>query len=66
MSDEPRDVKSIVTPTRLVYEWTATGPQAVFLDGIREGRLVGQRCPECAKVYCPPLGNCPRCGVPTH
>lgn len=65
MSEEKQDVKSIVTPTRLVYQWTATGAQAAFLDRIAQGKLIGQRCPECRKVYCPPSGNCPRCGVET-
>jgi uncharacterized OB-fold protein len=64
MSD-PGPVKSIVTPTHLEYEYTATGAQAEFLRQIGQGRLVGQRCAECGKVYCPPSGACPRCGVPT-
>jgi uncharacterized OB-fold protein len=58
-------VKSIVTPTHLEYEYTASGAQAEFLHQIGEGRLVGQRCSECHKVYCPPSGACARCGVPT-
>jgi len=66
MSDAQQEVKSIVTPTRLVYRWTATGAQARFLSSIAEGRLTGQRCGSCHKVYCPPSGNCPRCGVATR
>jgi hypothetical protein len=62
---EPGPVKSIVTPTHLVYEYSASGAQAEFLYQIAQGRLVGQRCPECGKVYCPPSGACPRCGVAT-
>ncbi|HXW45983.1 MAG TPA: Zn-ribbon domain-containing OB-fold protein, partial [Streptosporangiaceae bacterium] len=30
-----------------------------------EGRVVGQRCPACGKVYVPPRGACPTDGVPT-
>ena len=64
MSDrEP--VKSIVTPTHLVYEYTASGAHAEFLHEIGQGRLVGQRCSGCGKVYCPPSGACARCGVAT-
>jgi hypothetical protein len=59
-------VKSIVTPTRLVYEYTASGAHAEFLHQVAQGRLRGQRCPECRKVYCPPSGACPRCGVHTR
>jgi uncharacterized OB-fold protein len=65
VSEEREPVKAIVTPTSLVYEFTATGAQAEFLASIAEGRLRGQRCDECGKVYCPPSGACPRCGVPT-
>jgi uncharacterized OB-fold protein len=65
MSEQATDVQSIVTPTRLVYQFTATGAQADFLRSISEGRLIGHRCSECRKVYCPPRGNCPRCGLPT-
>jgi uncharacterized OB-fold protein len=62
---EQEPVKSIVTPTHLVYEYTASGAQAEFLDQISQGRLVGQRCSGCHKVYCPPSGAGPRCGLPT-
>ncbi len=62
---EPGPVKSIVTPTHLVYEYTVAGAHAEFLHQIGQGRLVGQRCPECGKVYCPPSGACARCGVAT-
>ena len=58
-------VKSIVTPTHLEYEYTASGAQAEFLHQIGQGRLVGQRCSECHKVICPPSGACARCGVST-
>lgn len=30
---------------------------------MREGRIVGQRCPQCSKVYVPPKGFCPLCCV---
>jgi len=59
-------VKSIVTPTHLEYEYTATGAQAEFLREIGRGRLRGQRCGECGKVILPPTGACARCGVPTN
>ena len=62
---ELEPVKSIVTPTRLEYEYTAVGAQARFLDEISRGRIIGQRCPQCRKVYVPARGACPRCGVAT-
>ena len=66
MSEQQTDIKAIVTPTKLVHQFTATGAQAAFLTAMAEGKLIGQRCGECGKVYCPPSGACPRCGVATR
>lgn len=59
-------IRSINTPTRLDFEYTAGLASTRFLRGMAEGRILGQRCPECSKVYVPPRGSCPRCGVPTE
>ena len=56
---ETEPINSIVTPTHLTYEYTATGAQAAFLHSLSQGKLIGQRCPSCEKVYCPPRGSCP-------
>lgn len=61
----PDKIETIVTPIDFEYRYTAGAAASVFLRALREGRLVGQRCPECRKVYVPPRGACPRCGVPT-
>ncbi len=58
-------VDSIKTPIRLDYTYTAGRATTRFLRGMAEGRILGQRCPECRKVYVPPRGACPTCGVPT-
>jgi hypothetical protein len=55
----------IYTPVRLHYEHTASPEESRFLRGLAEGRLLGQRCPACGKVYVPPRGACPTDGVPT-
>lgn len=62
MSETP-PVKAIVTPTRLEYDFAVSGAHARFLADLARGRIVGIRCPECAKVYVPARGSCPRCGV---
>lgn len=62
---QPKPVKSIITPTRFEYDFTAVGAQAEFLENIAKGVLIGKRCPECRKVYVPARGNCPRCGIAT-
>lgn len=36
-----------------------------FAEQLARGRIVGHRCPECAKVYMPPRGYCPLCVVET-
>jgi hypothetical protein len=66
MSDEKKPVTAIVTPTRLEYDFSAGLATARFLRGMQAGRILGQRCPECSKVYVPARGSCPRCGVATQ
>jgi uncharacterized protein len=54
-----------VTPVRLHYQHTASPGETAYLRALAEGRVLGQRCPECRKVYVPPRGTCPADGVPT-
>ncbi len=56
----------ISTPIRLEYAFTAGEAQSRFLRGLAEGKLIGQRCLSCRKVYIPPRGSCPTCAVPTE
>ena len=59
-------VKMITSPVRLEYQYTPGIAMSRFLRNIEQGRIVGQRCPKCERVYVPPRsGACPRCGVPT-
>jgi len=58
-------VTNIVTPIRLEYRYTPGSAAGRFLRRIANGEYVGQRCPSCKKVYVPPRGSCPTCGVPT-
>jgi uncharacterized OB-fold protein len=63
---EQEPVKSIVTPTRAEYTYTP-GPSAQkSLRALAEGKLMGETCPSCKKVYYPPSGACARCGVKTE
>ena len=64
-SDDAKPVKSIKTPMRLAYQYTAGHATSRYLRGIGQGRILGQRCPSCKKVYVPPRGSCPRCAVAT-
>jgi uncharacterized OB-fold protein len=58
-------VTKIDTPIRLEYRFTPGRAASRFLRGVEQGKLVGQRCPQCGKVYVPPRGACAACGVPT-
>ncbi|SBT91126.1 hypothetical protein GA0115233_102666 [Streptomyces sp. DI166] len=58
-------VTGIVTPARLDYTYTPGRAQSAYLDALAEHRTVGERCPQCRKVYVPPRGACPTCGVAT-
>jgi uncharacterized OB-fold protein len=58
-------VEIVERPSELVYRYTPCRASSRFLRGIEQGRIVGQRCPNCRKVYVPPRGACAACGVPT-
>ncbi|MFF9506630.1 Zn-ribbon domain-containing OB-fold protein [Streptomyces sp. NPDC014724] len=58
-------VHGIVTPARLDYRYTPGRAQGAYINALSERRIVGERCPSCAKVYVPPRGACPTCGVAT-
>jgi len=66
MTEEREAITGIEVPIYLQYEFTAGAALARFLTSIREGRIVGQRCPGCSSVYVPPRGSCSRCGIPTE
>jgi hypothetical protein len=49
----------MTSPIRLEYRIAAGRARSDFLRGLAEGRIRGQRCPVCRKVYLPPKGVCP-------
>jgi uncharacterized protein len=55
----------IVTPVRLHYMHSVSAEESRYLRSLQQGRIIGQRCPACGKVYVPPRGACPVDGVPT-
>ncbi len=58
-------ITMIKTPIRLHYQHSASAEESRYLRGLKEGKIIGQRCPACGKVYVPPRGACPTDGVPT-
>jgi uncharacterized OB-fold protein len=70
MADEPskasKTVRAIETPTRLEYTYTPGRASTRFLRNMERKKIMGQKCTGCGKVYVPPRGACPRCGLPTE
>lgn len=57
------EVKDIVTPIRLEYQYTAGSAAQDFLHGLAEKKILGRRCPKDGKVYVPVRGSCPEHAV---
>jgi uncharacterized OB-fold protein len=62
---EVTEVTMTTSPVHLHYQHSVSHEETTYLLALAEGRLVGQRCPACRKVYLPPRGACPTDGVPT-
>ena len=63
----PEDAEAITrftSPTRLDYTITASPRLTTFLAAVMKQELLGWRCEQCQKVFIPPRGACPTCGVP--
>ncbi|MGW7368657.1 Zn-ribbon domain-containing OB-fold protein [Streptomyces sp. NPDC054841] len=58
-------VTGIVAPARLDYTYSPGRAQTRYINALAGQRTTGERCPSCRKVYVPPRGACPTCGVAT-
>ncbi|MGW5638968.1 Zn-ribbon domain-containing OB-fold protein [Streptomyces sp. NPDC003832] len=58
-------VTGIVAAARLDYTYSPGCAQSAYIEALADRRNVGERCPSCRKVYVPPRGACPTCGVAT-
>jgi uncharacterized OB-fold protein len=63
---DQESVTGVITPVELDYLYAASPEESAFYRGLAEGRILGQRCPTCQKVYVPPRSACPSDGTPTH
>ncbi len=58
-------VEIIQTPIRLEYQYTPGKSRSRFLKGLVEGKILGERCERCRKVYVGGgSGACARDGIP--
>ncbi|GGN75376.1 DNA-binding protein [Actinoplanes lobatus] len=62
ISEEFEPVEIMTTPIRLHYQHTTSAEEDRYLRALEQGRIIGQRCPACRKVYVPPR-VCPADGV---
>ncbi|MEM7409452.1 MAG: Zn-ribbon domain-containing OB-fold protein [Myxococcota bacterium] len=60
MSDEANEIKAIVTPVRLDYDFTAGLAATQFLRGLEQKKIIGARSGPGAPVMVPPRGADPR------
>jgi uncharacterized OB-fold protein len=58
-------VRHILDTVRVDYTYTPGAAAQKFLRGLQRGKIMGQACDRCGRVYVPPRGACARCGVPT-
>jgi len=49
----------------LSYRHALGSTVGVFLDGLKEGKILGRICPSCSRVLVPPRSYCDRCLVET-
>ena len=48
------------------YTYTLGVAGEKFYSGLKEGKIIGSRCPECGRVLVPPSAYCPDCLVETE
>jgi len=54
MSESKKPVTYIKTPVVMRYDYSIGVGMSAFMRAIREGKLLGARCPDTGKVYVPP------------
>ena len=65
-TQEQEPVTMLITPVRCEYKFTPGTASQKFLRAVEKGRIIGQECDGCGKVYVPPRGACARCGRATN
>lgn len=60
MSKEFKTFKKVL---ELPHKYGAGATFTAFFDGLREGKILGTKCPACGKVLVPGRSMCPKCHV---
>jgi len=50
-------------PLNPVFNWSVGNWMENFYDGMKEGKILGSKCPACGRVFLPPRMICERCFV---
>jgi len=58
-------VQRITVPANMVYDYTPGMAPSRFLRGLKDKKILGERCPVTGDVYVPPRGMSPVVGLPT-
>ncbi len=54
MTESQKPVASIQTPVSIRYDYSIGVGMSAFMRAIKEGKLLGARCPDTGQVYIPP------------
>ena len=59
MAETPTNEKTVEWFCHLEYEGLASPPIDRYADALLAGKILGQKCPQCGKVYVGPKDFCP-------
>ncbi|MFT5203029.1 MAG: putative OB-fold protein [Candidatus Aldehydirespiratoraceae bacterium] len=59
-------VQSVRTPIRIEYTYTPGKALSTYLRGMKEKKILAERCPQTGQVFVPPRGVSPVAGIPTE
>ncbi len=63
MTETDNELLEIIIPLDLRYKWGAGPHLGAFLRGLRDGRIIANRCPGCGRLQLPPTPACGRCHI---
>lgn len=58
-------IPHVIARPRAKYAWAAGIAIGTFLEGLKQGKILGRRCKRCDRVLVPPRMFCERCFRPT-
>lgn len=56
-----RNVQRVTLEIAPSFNWSVGNFMERFFDGLKSGKFVGVKCPDCGRVYLPPRMVCERC-----